>query len=196
MVCAVTAATGSAGAAAERGAVRRPWLPGCLAAHGLTSATVTALSYLVVEEMVEDVTALTVSPWPAADGYGRLRFPETDVGEVALLTAALHAQMYRGWLGRRPHIGDVFAGRIDPVTLDDVSEAVWTGPLARLLPDGVYDLSVEGRKLAKLAAYAVRSDILDAPEVTANDLAAKAVRNDRPASYRAHLADPDGADKQ
>lgn len=191
----MTASTGSAGPAAERDAVRRPWLPGCLAAHGLTPATVSELSYLVVEEMVEDVTALTVSPWPAADGRGRLRFADTDVDEVALRTEALHAQLYRGWLGRRPRIGDVFAGRVDLATLDEVADAVWTGPLARLLPDGVYDLSVEGRKLAKLAAYAVRSDILDAPEAKVNDLDAKAVRNDRPAPYRERLEDPDEGDR-
>lgn len=182
--------------AAERGRVRRPWLPGCLAAHGLTAETVAGLSYLVVEEMVEDVTAVTVSPWPAADGHGRLRFPDIDVGEVALPTTVLYAQLYRGWLGRRPRIGDVFAGRVDEDTVEEAAERVWTGPLARLLPDGVYDLSVEGRKLAKLAAYAVRSQVLDAPVARENALHHKAVRNDRPAPYRAHLGDPDEGDKR
>lgn len=172
-----------------RGDVRRPWLPGCLAAHGLTTATVTGLSYLVVEEMVEDVTAITVSPWPAADGHGRLRFDDT-IAEVAVLTTELYAQLYQGWLSRRPRMGDVFAARLDRDLLEEAAEGVWTGPLARLLADGVYDLSVEARKVAKLAVYAVRSDIIDAADARANDLDVKAVRNNRPAPYRADLGQP------
>jgi hypothetical protein len=167
--------------------VRRPWLPGCLAAHGLTTATVTELSYLVVEEMVEDVTAITVSPWPAADAHGRLRFDNTDITEVAVPTAVLHTELYRGWLSRRPRIGDVFASRVERAALAEAAEGVWSGPLQRLLPGAVYDLSAEARKVAKLALYAVRSDILDPAEARATDLDGKAVRNDRPAPSRAHL---------
>jgi hypothetical protein len=167
----------------ERDDVRRPWLPGCLAAHGLTTATVGQLSYLVVEEMVEDITVVTVSPWPAADRYGRLRFQDSSA-EVAVPTAALYAQLYRGWLSRRPRIGDVFAARLDPGTLVETADVVWDGPLARLLPDGVYDLGAEARKVAKLAVYAVRNDIIDVAEAKENDLEVKAVRSDRPAPHR------------
>lgn len=185
----VTGTAGHAAVAADdpRDRVRRPWLPGCLAAHGLITATVTELSYLVVEEMVEDVTAVTVSPWPAADGHGRLRFDDPDVAEVAVPTAALHGELYRGWLGRRPRIGDVFAARVDRAALAEAAEGVWRGPLQRLLPGAVYDLSAEARKVAKLALYAVRSDVLDAAEAQANDLDVKAVRDDRRAPSRAQL---------
>jgi hypothetical protein len=180
-------------AGTPRSAVRRPWLPACLAASGLTLERVQSMSYLVVEEMVEDIITITVSPWPAADGHGRLRFGETDVAEVAVPAAELYRQLYQGWLARRPHIGDVFAARVDREVLDAATQDVWDGPLGRLLPEGAYDLSAEARKVAKLALYAARSDILEHAEAVANGLDAKAVRNERPARYRPHLerSDPE-----
>jgi hypothetical protein len=175
----------------SRGSVRRPWLPACLATHGLTTDTVAGLYYLVVEEMVEDITTLTLSPWPAADGHGRLRFDDTSIAEIAVPTATLHAQLYRSWLNRRPRIGDVFGAHIDRAVLAEATEGVWDGPLGRLLTKGVHDLSTEARKVAKLAVYAVRSDILEQSQAQANRQDAKVVRNDRPAPYRADLVGRD-----
>src|SRR4051812_29761046 len=57
---------------ADPDAVRRPWLPACLSAHGFSVETVQALSYVVLDEIVGNHATLTVSPWPAADGRGRL----------------------------------------------------------------------------------------------------------------------------
>jgi hypothetical protein len=176
----------------ERAAVRRPWLPGCLSAppHRLTIADVRELSYLVVEEMVEDVTVVTVTPWPAADAYGRLRFDGAAEAEVAVPTAALYRELYRGRFSRRPRVGDVFAGRVDRGALATASGGVWDEPLARLLPGPVYDLTAEARKVAKLAVYAVRSDILDNEEAEASLLLAKAVQS-QPAKALGRLDETD-----
>lgn len=177
----------------ERAAVRRPWLPGCLSAppHRLTTADVRDLSYLVVEEMVEDVTVITVTSWPAADAWGRLRFDgAAEAAEVAIPTAALDRELYRGRISRRPRVGDVFAARVDGDALAAALDGVWAQPLARLLPGPVYDLTVEARKVAKLAVHAVRSDILDIEEAEASLLLTKAERS-RPAKALGPLDDAD-----
>lgn len=179
----------------ERAAARRPWLPGCLSIppHRLTTADVRELSYLVVEEMVEDVSVVTVTSWPAADAYGRLRFDGTAV-EVAIPTDALYRQLYRGRLRRRPHVGDVFAGRVDRDAVAATPGGVWGQPLAHLLRGPVYDLSTEARKVAKLAVYAVRSDILEAEEAQANLMLTK-VQQSGPARALARLDETDHQDR-
>jgi hypothetical protein len=173
--------------AEERDAVRRPWLPACLAAHGLGVADAAALSYVVVDELVEAVATLGVHPWPAADGHGRLRFDGGDRHDVTVDADRLHTQLYRGWLARRPRVGDVFAVRIDEQQLPRVMARPWEEPLGTLLVGPVYDLGAEARKVARLALHAVRSDLLTAPEAKANRLAERALRNERPAPRRSAL---------
>ncbi|MPZ73954.1 MAG: hypothetical protein GEU74_12115 [Nitriliruptorales bacterium] len=146
-----------------------------------------SLSYLVVEEIVEEVTAITISAWPAADGRGRLRFEGTEPAEVAVTTEMLQAELYDGWLNRERRIGDVFAAVVNQDVLDEATESVWRGPLKRLLPGPVYDLTAEARTVAKLALYAARSDILTEGEAAANAMDEKEVRNDEPANHRAEL---------
>lgn len=167
-------------------------MPACLEQHGFTKETVQSLSYLVVEEAVEDVTAITISPWPVADVAGRLRFEPAEPAEVAVTTKMLHDQVYRNWLHRKSRIGDVFAAHVEPDVLEEATKGVWSGPLARLLPGPVYDLTKEARTVAKLALYAVRGDILMEGEATTNALLDKAVRNDEQASSRDTL--PTGGD--
>lgn len=177
----------------ERAAVRRPWLPGCLCEppHRLATADVQELSYLVVEEIVEDVAVVTVTPWPAADAYGRLRFDgAAEAAEVAIPTAALYRELYRGWYSRHPRVGDVFAARVDRDALATAAGRVWAEPLAHLLPGPVYDLTAEARRVAKLAVHAVRSDILDIEQAEANLQLAKAEES-RPAKERARLDETD-----
>lgn len=176
--------------------IRRPWLPACLAAHGLTAQpgadAVDRLTYLVLEEVVEGVAVLTAAPWPAADGHGRLRFPTAEVPEVAIAGDRLERELYEGWLDRSPRIGDVFAAPVDATVLAAAGTGLLEEPLARLLPGPVHDITAEARKVAKLALYAVRSDILDLDEAVANDMAALAVRDDVPAPRRTlPPADPD-----
>lgn len=170
----------------------RPWLPACLEKHGFTKDTVQSLSYLVVEEVVEDVTAITISPWPVADVAGRVRFEPAEPAEVAVTTKMLYDQVYRNWLHRKSRVGDVFAARVERDVLPEATEGVWSGPLARLLPGPVYDLTKEARTVAKLALYAVRGDILMRGEATANALLERAVRNDAKASRRGELPTGDG----
>lgn len=165
----------------------RPWLPACIAKHGFTQDTVQSLSYLVVEEVVEEVTAITISPWPVADAAGRLRFEPAEPAEIAVTTKMLHDQVYRNWLHRKRRVGDVFAARVEHNVLEEATEGVWGGPLARLLPGPIYDITAEARTVARLALYAVRGDILTKSEATANALVEKAVRNDAPASRRDEL---------
>lgn len=161
--------------------VRRPWLPACLEEHHFTQDSVGSLSYIVVEEIVEDVTAFTIAPWPAADRHGRLRFDATEPAEVAVSTDMLHDELYRHWLHRERRIGDVFAAQVNQEVLAEASSGVWGGPLARLIPGPVYDLKAEARIVARLALYAARGDLLSPEEAAANGMDAKAVRNDEAA---------------
>lgn len=152
-------------AGAAGGDVRTPWLPAGLAEHGLDLRSVQALSYLVVEEMVDDVVTVTVSPWPAADRRGRLRFELKGVDEFAVALANLQEQVYEGWLARGPRVGDVFGAEVARERLQSrEAEGVWNQPLAQLLPGPVYDLSAEARKVAKLAYYAAVTGVLSAED--------------------------------
>jgi hypothetical protein len=161
-------------------AVRRPWLPGCLTAHGLTVDDVRALSYVVVDEIVGHDLTLVVSPWPAADERGRLRF---DVGagrSVTVDVTALDRALYAGWLRRPPRIGDVFGAPVP-------DEPAWTGALHELLPGPVYDLSAEARVVAKLAYHGATSDLLPASAVDDWLLAGRRDDRARPAPRRERL---------
>lgn len=144
---------------------RTPWLPAGLAEHGLDLRAVQALSYLVVEEMVDDVATVTVSPWPAADRRGRLRFDLEGADEFAVALADLRSQIYEGWLTRAPRVGDVFAAEVDRERLQaPEARGVWNHPLDQLVAGPVYDLSVEARKVAKLAYYAAVTETLSAAQ--------------------------------
>ena len=156
---------------------RRPWLPACLSVHGLGLDDLGRFSYLVVEEIVEDVVGVTISPWPAADGIGRLRFDAGEAPEVGIGVAQLHEEVYDGWLDRLPRIGDVFGGPVDRSRLAGATTVVWSGPLAELLPGPLYDLTQEARLVAKLAMYAVRSDILPMARAEAYGMGDQAVRD-------------------
>lgn len=145
--------------------------------------------------MVDEVTTLTVAAWPAADARGRLRFAATGVHEVTVLTDDLDAQLYDGWLPRRPRIGDVFASDVNREVLRQTRPAVWREPLVRLLPDMVYDLSEEARTAAKLALYGARTDLLSEDDVDRNDLRDASVVSGVEAPHRrlsGSSADPPG----
>ena len=172
---------------AERSRRRRPWLPACLAAHDLTVDDVQQLCYIVVEEIVEDAATLGLTPWPAADGHGRLRFDVAGVSDIAVGLRRLHTEVYLGWLGRRPRIGDVLAARIDHAAVRR-SGGLWDRPLRELLSGPVYDMSKEARLVAKLALYAVRSDVLPPQWAENLGMASRAERNRRPAPVRPSLA--------
>lgn len=142
---------------------RTPWLPAGLAAHGFDVGSVQALSYLVVEEIVDDVASLTVTAWPAADRHGRLRFDLGHVAEFAVGLDHLRAHLYQGWLGRAPRIGDVFGAEVDHEQLAATHGRLQT--LERLVPGPVYDLSAQARTVAKLAFFAAVAPLFSGDEV-------------------------------
>ena len=95
--------------------VRRPWLP---AGVPIALEDTSTYAYVVVDEKVGDHMGLTVTHWPDADGYGRLRFHDQHEGlELAVSYTQLEKYLKTLDSKRRPHIGDVFAVQL--------SEAGW-----------------------------------------------------------------------
>ena len=149
--------------------VRRPWLPAGLAAHGLGPEDVARLTYLVVDEIVDSAVTLTVCPWPAADGMGRLRFAgQEQRGRVTVPLGELDSALYAGWLRRAPRVGDAFGAVLaDAERLVAEDDVTWTLPLRALVPGPVYDVTQEARTVAKLAWHAAQCRPL--PAVTAHE---------------------------
>ncbi len=166
-------------------AVRRPWLPAQLAA-GFDATTVIELAYIGVDEIVDEIATLTVAPWPAADGLGRLCFDgSASRGHLLVHVDELRQQLYAGWLQRKPRIGDVFGAAVAP----EVEAVLAAGDdvgldkerrLADALPGDVHDLSAEARTVAKLAYYAALAPV--GTMETAGELGQ--VSNARPAAPR------------
>jgi hypothetical protein len=132
----------------------RPWLPPTLARRGFTADTVGTLSYVLLDEIVDDVVTFLVHPWPHADQQGRVRF--ADPGHPVELPASwaeVRRELYRRFRRRDPRPGDVFACVVRPEVLRrpvsdglvDVASAVAGGV--------VYDISAEARLMTKLAYY-------------------------------------------
>lgn len=158
----------------------RPWRPPAL--HGMTAAQLNRLSYLVVEERVEPLIGLLVSPWPRSGDNGQPAFPRGlgDEREVVVDGAALHRRLTRrripdslepgrgGRAARRDlqrreiAIGDVFAARLagegDPQeVVDEIGVGRWIEELI--------DITPEGRESAKAAAYVALTPPLSGPVV-------------------------------
>lgn len=141
----------------------RPWLPESLA-QDYRQDTVAGLSYIVVDELVDEVATLAVHPWPYADEDGRLRFDSLeDVRHVDVTLVALQAGFYGGPPAdeseTRTFVGDVFAARLGSegeAVLAAAEDGGQTEPLAEVatLVQGVRDISGEARKVAKLAYFA------------------------------------------
>lgn len=171
--------------------VRRPWLPAPLAAHGFDADSVQALSYVLVDEQVDDAVTVTVLPWPVADGAGRLRFDDlASAREIGLSLSALRDELYEGWLSRRPRVGDVFAAALSAqarAALESQQELAWERPLAEFVDGPVYDLSAEARMAAKLAFYAGVAAIHDTEDADAWQLLDKADTSLAPAPVRSEL---------
>lgn len=84
------------------------------------------LSHIVVDEMIDDIAGLSLSPWPLVDDRARVRFPRGNSAEIAIpiesLQRAVHASRKRfaeaGLIpaelaGRPIELGDVFAAEIE-----------------------------------------------------------------------------------
>ena len=148
----------------------------------MSAAQLSRLSYLVVEERVEPLIGLLVSPWPRSGDNGQPAFPRElgDEREVVVDGEALRRRLARrripdsfepgrgGRAGRRDlqrreiAIGDVFAARLagegDPQeVVDEIGVGRWIEELI--------DITPEGRESAKAAAYVALTPPLRGPVV-------------------------------
>jgi hypothetical protein len=129
-----------------------PWFPESLR-EPMAGAerSVASLAYVLVEEIVDGTVVLMRWPWPLADPYGRLFWPDADEQRSAAAAVDVHLLQHQLYgpnqLERSPRCGDAFAarpgrgwGRRGRIT--DV-RALFDGP--------VLDISADAREAAKLA---------------------------------------------
>ena len=144
-----------------------PWLPGTLRASGLTINDAKRLSYIVVDEIMDDVATLAVHSWPVADDQGRVRFPDLEAcRHAAVSLQALKSLLYQHWLKRDPRVGDVFGAVISDAAkraLIRRDDTRWQ--LRSLLTPPIYDLSQDARIATKLAYYAAMAPVLTKTEM-------------------------------
>ena len=127
-----------------------PWAPEDLP---IAADELGSWSYVVLEEIVDEVALLRRWPWPVVDPLGRLLWPagaehDSDAAAVALdlLTAQLYAP---NGIERQPRCGDTFAV---PGGVDMHWRGTLTRDLRELLGDAdVYDISAAAREAAKIA---------------------------------------------
>ena len=93
----------------------RPWLPKQLRKAGYDAETVSALTYIVIEEMVGSSVGLSLCAWPDADPEGRLRFSLGSLERVGVTREDLEELVARRQ-GKRAdvelRIGDAFAAEV------------------------------------------------------------------------------------
>jgi hypothetical protein len=134
----------------------------------LPGATLRTLSYVVVDEVVEDAARLSVSAWPRIDKDGRLRFagderPRSVRADLRQLRAFVRSN--RAGDGSRPsrlRMGTVLAARIDksvlpePESNEEMREQASSEPRlpSEWMEPPVYDITEAARDKAKEAFYA------------------------------------------
>jgi hypothetical protein len=139
----------------------RPWRPPSLAAEGVD---VERLTYIVVDEIVEDTVGLSLHAWPDADSEGRLRFQPGKAAAQVSVPVTEWCEFLSGCnlgfsmkeLARLPRVGDAFAAEVTPS-----SRRRWREPLTRWIPGTVHDVTGEAREVAKLAYYGSATDVWD-----------------------------------
>jgi hypothetical protein len=112
-----------------------------------------AWSYIVLEEIVDDVALLRRWPWPVVDPLGRLLWPdgtEYESDDAAVDLELLKAQLYGpNRIEREPRCGDTFAA---PRGADERWRSRRAEDLRDLLGAAdVYDISADAREAAKIA---------------------------------------------
>ena len=127
-----------------------PWAPEDLP---IAADDLGGRSYIVLEEIVDDVALLRRWPWPVVDPLGRLLWPEGaehDNDDAAVDVELLRAQLYRpNRIERNPRCGDSFAA---PRGTDERWRSRRAEDLRDLLGDAdVYDISADARDAAKIA---------------------------------------------
>jgi hypothetical protein len=87
-----------------------PWAPKDLP---IPAADLASWTYVVLEEIVDNVALLRRRPWPVVDPLGRLLWPdgaEHDSHDATVDVDLLKAQMYApNGIEREPRCGDTFA---------------------------------------------------------------------------------------
>lgn len=146
------------------------WIPEDLP---INPAEIGGWSYVVLEEIVDDVALLRRWPWPVVDPLGRLLWPdgaEHDSDAATVDLDLMKAQLYRpNRIEREPRCGDTFAAS------RSISQR-WptrrTQDLRDLLGQTtIYDISADAREAAKIAYQSS----LGAIQPTADDDARTAV---------------------
>jgi hypothetical protein len=145
-------------------AARRPWRPPGLDVSDEELAT---LSYLVVDEIVEDAVDVSVSPWPGVDDRGRLVFADEPARSAQASPSALLRYLRRVDFRPGPapaalRMGDAFAARVRPGRLEAAERAV-LAPSAWLVPP-VYGIGSAARQKAKEAFFAAVAPTLSEAE--------------------------------
>jgi hypothetical protein len=126
------------------------------------------ISYVVVDEIVEDAARLSVSSWPRVDEQGRLHFERTERArsvraDVKELRRFVSAQGARGRRAGPPlRMGTVFAVRVDdsvlpePESDEEMREQATPEPRhpGEWMKPPVYDITADARDKAKEAFYA------------------------------------------
>lgn len=113
-------------------------------------------SYVVLEEIVDDVALLRRWPWPVVDPLGRLLWPDDTEHEhdsAAVDLELLKAQLYdANGIERAPRCGDTFAV---PLHAGEHWRSAHVNDLRRILGDEIiYDISADAREAAKIAYQA------------------------------------------
>lgn len=133
----------------------------------LPGATLQTLSYVVVDEVVENAVRLSVSAWPSVDEAGRLRFegderPRSVPADLKQLRTFVKANRAGGGRSSQLRMGTVLAVRVEksvlpePESNEEMREHAFLKPR---LPDEwmeppVYDITGAARDKAKEAFYA------------------------------------------
>ncbi len=157
-------------------AIRVPWLPGTLQEKKLTVDDARRLSYIVVDDIMDDTVTLAVHPWPVADEDGRVRFVDLNACQHATVSLReMETQIYRRRrLRREPRVGDVFGAVVNDAAKRVLSKREdTTSELSSLLTPPIYDLSRDARVAAKLAYYAAMTPLLAEEEMLRWNLAEK-----------------------
>jgi hypothetical protein len=134
----------------------------------LPGATLKTLSYVVVDEVVEEAARLSVSAWPRVDEAGRLRFagderPRSVRADLRQLRNFVKSNRADG--GSRPsrlRMGIVLAVRVDksvlpkPESNEEMREHASSEPRhpSEWMEPPVYDITGAARDKAKEAFYA------------------------------------------
>ena len=133
----------------------------------LSGATLKTISYVVVDEVVENAARLSVSAWPSVDEAGRLRFeggerPRSVPADLRQLRNFVKSNRAGGGRPSQLRMGTVLAVRVDksvlpePESNEEMREHASSKPRRpdEWMEPPVYDITGAARDKAKEAFYA------------------------------------------